>query len=317
MNCRIRCAILIGPTASGKTGVIRSLARRIPLEVITADSMQIYRRMEILAQTPSEEDRGSIPHHLTGILSPSREFNAARFVRKARRLISAINRRGRLPLVSGGTGFYVTALLDGLFEGPAEQPAIRKRLYRQAAKSGPEALHRRLCRQDPEAARGIHPNDLRRIVRALEVIRVTGRKFSVLRKTREGIWGHWDVRMWGLRWEREELYARIDRRTDGMIRRGLAEEARRLLKKGRLSKTAAGCLGLKESGPFLEGRLSTRSFRQLLQMNTRRFAKRQMAWFRRDPRIEWISMGRGFTASKAARRLAREIRQWKKPSLSR
>jgi len=307
------CAVLVGPTAGGKTDLIRSLARRVPLEVINCDSMQIYKDMPILSQTPPRDDLESIPYHLQQALSPTREFNAAQFSKRASRLIHAIQKRGRLPLVAGGTGLYLMALLDGLFDGPAEDAFLRQRLYAKAEKKGSQELYGELMARDPEAAKKIHPHDVRRIVRALEVVLVTGNKFSRLQKERRGIWGTMEIRVWGTLWPREELYQRIERRVLRMFRQHLVEEASRLLKR-RLSKTAQGCLGLKEVRQYVDGEISLEAAKAQLLMNTRRFAKRQMTWFRRDKRIQWIPMGGDMTPSQAAGHIAREINAWKKRS---
>jgi len=271
--------------------------------------MQIYREMTILSQTPPREDLKKIPYHLQQALSPTREFNAAQFSKKAVSLIRAIRRRGRLPLVAGGTGLYLMALLDGLFEGPAEHPDVRRELTEKARVKGSGAIYADLQKCDPEAAKKIHPNDVRRIVRALEVIWVTGEKFSKLKTQRRGIWGTMDIRIWGMLWDRETLNDRIDKRVRRMFRAGLTQEVSKLLQK-RLSKTARGCLGLKELQQYFEGQMSLKESQERLLINTRRFAKRQMTWFKRDSRIRWISMQNGLTPAKAGQQLAREIKTW-------
>ena len=178
------CLILVGPTASGKTELIRSLAQWVPLEVVNCDSMQVYRGMPILTQPPKDQDLKAIPYHLQQVMSPTREFSAAAFQKKATKLIGQIQKRGCLPVVAGGTGLYVSVLLDGIFKGPEASPQLRKRLYAQAEKSSSLALYRKLEMVDPEAALKIHPHDTRRIVRALEVITLTGKRFSELKALR-------------------------------------------------------------------------------------------------------------------------------------
>jgi tRNA dimethylallyltransferase len=263
--------------------------------------MQVYRGLDLLTQAPPARVRRRVPHHLVGRLDPSREFDAARFAREARALIARIRRKGRVPFVVGGTGLYAMALLDGIFPGPGRSPGLRAALERAARRSGTAALHARLVRRDPEAARRIHPNDLRRIVRALEVIRATRRRFTDLKAERKGIWDPERARLFGLALERGELYDRINRRVDRMFEDGLVREARRALGR-KLSRTAGGCLGLKEIGAHLEGKLGLEEARELLRRNTRRLAKRQIAWFKRDPRIRWVAAG-----ARTPAEIAREI----------
>lgn len=313
---------LVGPTASGKTAVAASLARRIPLEVISADSMQIYRLMPVLSQAPSAAVRKRVRHHLVLRLGPREEYNAARFARDARRLIPSIQKRGRLALVSGGTGLYVHALLDGIFTGPAKNAAFRSRLEARARAQGVPSLHAELAAADPEAAVGIHPNDLRRIVRALEVIHETGEKFSELKKRKSGLADERPVLVYGLRPERADLYRRIDRRTEKMFREGAVEEVRRLLKKP-LSMTARMCLGIREIGALLEGRADRAEALEALKRESRRYAKRQITWFKRDTRIRWIAVKPGTKPQTIARFIADDLMGrdpglapllWKKPS---
>ncbi len=281
--------VLVGPTASGKTAVAASLGVRIPLEVISADSMQVYRSLPILSQAPSAAVRKRVRHHLV-LRHPAREeYNAARFAEDARKLIPRIRARGRLALVVGGTGLYVRALVDGLFKGPAKNAALRSRLERRARRHGAPFLHADPAAEDGEAAAKIHPNDLRRIIRALEVIRGTGEKFSDLKKRRRGLAAEEPVRLYGLRLDRADLYRRINRRTDKMFRSGAVEEVKRVLKKP-LSMTSRMCLGVREIGAYLEGRAARGEALEALKRESRRYAKRQIAWFKSDTRIRWITV---------------------------
>lgn len=306
---RPAAAFLIGPTASGKTELVRAIARRLPVEVISCDSMQVYRELKILSQAPSAALRRAVKHHEVGVLPVAKEYSAAQFVAKAKKLIPVIIRRGRLPLIVGGTGLYVHALVDGLFEGPEAQPEVRQRLYDRASREGAPALHRELECLDPNAAAVMHPNDTRRIVRALEVIAVSGEKFSDLKRRRKGITGEWAVRLWGLAWDRTALYRRIDERVKAMFRSGARAEVRRLQGRAR-SRTAASCLGLREIQSWLlEGVAKEKAVAEL-QMNTRRYAKRQICWWNRDTRVRWIRREPQRPAAEAVDLLEREIHEW-------
>jgi tRNA dimethylallyltransferase len=300
---------LIGPTGSGKTDLLVELSRRIPIEVINCDSMQVYRELRILSQAPSAAVMRRVKHHGVGILPVSREYSAARFVEHARKLVPGILKRGRLPVIAGGTGLYLNSLVDGLFDGPEAQPEVRGRLYARAEKEGAPVLHGELERIDPAAAAKIHPNDTRRIVRALEVIETSGETFSALKARRKGVWNEWAVAIWGLNWERSELYDRIDRRVPIMIRSGAKAEAERLGKK-RLSRTAAACLGLEEMQAWSCGWMTREQVVAQVQMNTRRYAKRQITWFKRDERIHWIQRTRERGVPGVADQLAADIRDW-------
>lgn len=306
---RPAAAILVGPTASGKTDIVRELARRFPIEVISCDSMQVYRELKILSQAPPAPLVRRVPHHEVAVLPVSREYSAARFVERARRLIPAIIRRGRLPVVVGGTGLYVHSLVDGLFEGPEASPELRQKLYARVEREGAPALHRELAAADPEAASVMHPNDARRIVRALEVIQESGEKFSDLKRKRKGIWAEWPVRMWGLKWDRAELYRRIDARVLQMMRSGARAEVGRLIGRKR-SRTAASCLGLREIQAWLLEGVSKEKTVADIQMNTRRYAKRQICWWGRDNRVRWVQRDPSQTPREAADIIAQEIQAW-------
>jgi len=283
--------VLVGPTASGKTDVVLNLAEKLPIEVISCDSMQAYRRMSVLTQAPSPEVRARAPHHLVEFLEPSEEYSAGIFVERALGAIGAARRAGRTPVVAGGTMLYVTALLDGLFAGPAKDEGVRAELVARAEREGVAALYAELGASDAEAAAKIHPNDLRRIVRALEVMRIAGRKFSEMKLERKGLWGSGeDVRVYGLGVERPILYERINARTARMIEGGAVEEVK-ALQNQKLSMTAEMCLGVREIRAHLAGTLSLEEASEALKMNTRRYAKRQLSWFGGDDRIRWIRAG--------------------------
>lgn len=300
---------LIGPTGSGKTDLVAELARRMPIEVISCDSMQVYRGLRVLSQAPSASLQKIVKHHEVATVPPAREYSAAKFVERVHRLVPVIQRRGNLPVLAGGTGLYFHSLVDGLFDGPQAQPEIRRRLYERAEREGAPALFVELERIDPEAAAKIHPNDSRRLVRALEVIEASGHKFSDLKARRKGVWGEWALALWGLQWDRAELYARIDRRVLTMMRAGARAEAERL-KGRRLSRTARTCLGLRELWDCIDGTADREGTIARIQMNTRRYAKRQIGWFKRDTRIRWIHRRPDQTAAEVVDRWEPGLRSW-------
>ena len=304
----IPVVFLVGPTATGKTETVAEIARHLPLEVISCDSMQAYRSMRLLTQAPAPALRKKDPHHLVETLSPASEYNAVRFASLARRLISRIARRKKIPFVVGGTGLYVTALLDGIFPGSGKDAAFRQKLMRRAARAGTPALHLELGRLDPGAAAKIHPNDLRRVGRAQEIIHTATDKISDLKPRRKGIWGEADCRVYGLRCERKELYGRIDRRVDRMFEQGVVNEVTKLAKR-KLSQTSRMCLGVREIEALLEGRLGPEEARELLKRNTRRYAKRQISWFKRDARIKWIDVTSEMTARDTAEQIVKDLRK--------
>jgi len=280
---------IIGPTAVGKTKHALRLAKKVGGEVISCDSMQVYKGIDILSCKPSKTERSRIKHHLIDIISPSQDFNVSKFIKLSKQLTEEIHKRGKIPIFVGGTGLYIDSLLNGLFEGPAKNPAIRKKLYKKAKLYGSNYLYRRLKNIDPQAAKKIHSHDLRRIVRALEVYQITKKPISKLQKQRRGILQDkcFKIYLFALNIPRERLYKNIDKRVDGMFERGVVREVRRILKK-RCSKTFRQALGIKEINSYLRGTIVLERAQQLLKQNTRRYAKRQMTWFRRNIRIQWL-----------------------------
>lgn len=281
------CLALVGPTASGKTETIELLADLLPIEVVNCDSMQVYQQIPIASQVPPAELLKKVPHHLIDFVHPSREYSVSEYVHDARVAISEIRSRKKIPVICGGTGLYFNSLMDGLFDGPSADEDFRNELTREAALRGPEFLHERLTKSDPKAAAKIHPNDIRRVIRALEVIEATGKVFSDLKEQRSGLFSEISIRFLGLQWPRAELYSRINIRVDQMLADGLKDEILKLLDQP-LSKTVTACLGVHEIGAYLTGQTTLEAATASLKQNTRRFAKRQIAWFKRDERIEWI-----------------------------
>lgn len=287
-----RVLAVAGPTASGKTWLGVQLAKIYDGEVISADSMQIYKGMDIASAKPTKEEMQGIPHHLIDFLDRDISFSAADYVRLAKEKIAEVLSRGKLPIIVGGTGLYIDSLLENVkFSDGGSDEKYRKELYDFVGKEGNEALYARLLEADPEAAETIHPNNFVRVVRALEVIHVTGRKFSELKKESRLVESPYDSLIIGLNFEnRQNLYDRIDLRVDEMMKNGLLEEAEELWRQGSM-KTAANAIGFKEFIPFLENQMSVEACIDKIKQETRRYAKRQLTWFRKNQRIQWIILG--------------------------
>ncbi|MFA5038924.1 MAG: tRNA (adenosine(37)-N6)-dimethylallyltransferase MiaA [Candidatus Omnitrophota bacterium] len=294
---------IAGPTGSGKTEAGLALAGLMPCEFLSADSMQVYKGMDIITDKLPRAIRSKKPYHLLDIVPPFREFNVAAYCRAASRAVSLIVKKKKIPVVVGGTGLYVRSLIHGIFEKGGRSDAAREQLLKTLEKEGSDALHERLARVDPEAAARIHPRDSRRILRALEVYETTQKPISELRKQGKGLAQGYDARVFGLRRSREDLYERIDRRVDDMMASGLLDEVRRLLKT-RLSRSASQCIGLKEIQGFFEGRYGLEEAIGLMKRNSRRLAKRQLTWFRAEPGIEWIDVGTDMPAQAIAKVIA-------------
>ena len=282
---------IVGPTGVGKTAVSIKLAKKIKGEIICCDSMQVYKGMDILTAQPSKKETGIVKHHLFRIKDPTEDFSVARYRKLALKKIKEIHKRAKIPVFVGGTGLYVQVLLDGLFSSPGEDVCLRRRLYRYAGKYGVFKLHERLKKIDSASAAIINRNDLRRIVRALEVRKLTGKTISELRKsTKGGIWGLYEIDLFCLFYQgRAKLYERINDRVDEMFGKGLVSEVKKLSKL-KLSKTASQALGIKQALDFLENRCSLDEAKASLKKDTRRYAKRQLSWFRRDKRIRWVPL---------------------------
>lgn len=304
--------ILVGPTASGKTEVALRIASVLPVEMISCDSMQVYCGMPIVTQAPPRSFTKKLSFHLVSFLDPSKEYSAARFREDALKAIHKIVQKGKIPMIVGGTGLYIRALLDGLFESEpgekARDTAYRMSLLAQQKKYGGSFLHKKLQKVDPKSASRIHANDLRRIVRALEVHRLSGKPISELMPNREGIRHKMPHRIFFLERDRQDLYERINRRVDLMFKYGLIREVKRLTKK-RMSKTAGVALGMREVKAYLKGEIELDSAKELLKRNTRHYAKRQISWFRREKGVEWVPVGKEESAKTVAERIVRAYRK--------
>lgn len=295
--------VLVGPTAVGKTALSVAVAKRIGAEIISGDSMQVYRGMDIGTAKITADEMDGVIHHLIDIKEPDEEFSVAEFQQRVDDLVRQIIGRGRLPMLVGGTGLYVRAVVQAYtFTEMEPDPDLRERLRQEEAAHGPGHLHRRLMAVDPAAAARLHPNDTLRLVRALEVYELTGAPISQSQTAAEAE-PRYDDLMIGLTMERELLYRRIDQRVDAMLEAGWLQEVRELLRRYDPHLRSMEALGYKELVLYLRGLLTWPETADLVKRNTRRFAKRQFTWFRRDQRIHWIDM----TDPEARNRAAAEI----------
>lgn len=280
--------ILLGPTAVGKTGVSILLAKALKTEIISADSMLVYKYMDIGTAKPSAKELAEIPHHLINILSPDETFSAGMFKEKATAIINELHRRNKIPVMAGGTGLYIRALTRGLFTGPTADWSIREQLESDAQLLGKDLLYERLLAVDSEAAKKIDPHDSRRIIRALEVVMKGDKTISELR-LRSTASEPYDFIKIGLTRERGELYRLIDERVDHMIERGLVQETERLLTMSP-GRTALQAIGYKEMLLFIRKEVSFDEAVRLIKKRSRMYAKRQFTWFRKEPGITWVDI---------------------------
>ena len=302
MHEKPKILAIAGPTASGKSALAVTLARELDGEVVSCDSMQIYRGMDIGTAKPTEAERGGVPHHLLDIVEPETEFSVMDYVAAAETAIADILSRGKLPILCGGTGLYLDAVLrGGILESPGADPAVRTALSARAAREGNEALHRELAAVDPESAAAIHPNNVRRVIRALEIYMATGIPKSEWDRRSNLAPARYRAAVLGLTFSnRELLYARIERRVDEMLEMGLEEETRRLLSRGvfAVSRTANAAIGYKELLPFLQGACTREAAIEELKIATRRYAKRQITWFSAKPYVLPLAVDEGESVRK-------------------
>ena len=283
--------VIVGPTASGKTRMAVELAKAHNGEVVSADSMQIYRRMDIGTAKPTAEEMDGVPHHMIDVADPEEDFSVARYVELASACVDDILARGKLPIVAGGTGLYVDSLLSGrTFAAFSPESALRKELEEELAERGGEAMLEELSRVDPEAAARLHPNDHKRIVRALEVYRSTGRTISEHNRETRALPPRYEALTIGLNFQdRADLWARIDARVDQMAADGLEREVRELLSSGLSPRcTAMQAIGYKEFVAAVEGDMTWREAEELVKLRSRQYAKRQLTWFRRSRDTHWL-----------------------------
>ncbi len=282
--------IVSSPTASGKTDVALQVAQQLPVEILSADSRQIYKYTTIGTAKPSKEELRAVPHHFVDMLEPDSQWNAGKFAAESRSLIQDIFKRNRIPFVVGGTGLYIKALIDGIADIPQTDRFIRQRLLNRYQREGLEKIVTELKRVDPYAAESIDTQNPRRVLRALEIYYMTGMTRAELeRKSNDPL--QYELLWFGLNWDREILYRRIEERVDRMIQQGLIEEVQSLLAQGYTENTQAlQSVGYTEIIEYLKGKLSKEDAINLIKQNSRRFAKRQMTWFRKEKRIHWLDV---------------------------
>ncbi|BBO71532.1 tRNA dimethylallyltransferase [Desulfosarcina alkanivorans] len=301
-SAQTKLIVICGPTGSGKTGFAIRLARRFDGEIVGADSMQIYRMMDIGTAKPTPAEQAAAPHHMIDIVDPDEDFDAAAYAKMAADTIHEIGARGRPALVVGGTGFYIKALIHGLFEQGPSDPAVRRRLARQAQSSGTDALHRRLQKIDSTAAGRIHPNDTYRIIRALEVFAVTGEPLTVFQQRHGFREQRFNTLEIGLAWARPVLYDRINRRVDAMMAQGFLDEVRHLQARGygRDLKSMQS-LGYRHLAAVIRGDVMLADAVATLKRDHRRYAKRQLSWFGNRESVHWLSPDQTAPASEMIR----------------
>ena len=286
---------VVGPTAGGKSALALALAKRLDGEIVSCDSMQIYRRMDIGTAKPTADELTEVRHHLIDVVEPSESFSAADYVSLASRAIEDCAERGKLPIVCGGTGLYLDALLRGDDPSPnTTDEGIRAELMEYAEREGADALWAELYRIDRESAEATHKNNVKRVARAIEIYRVSGVTKTELDRRSRMSGSRYDACVIGLRYaDRQTLYDRINKRVDIMLEEGLAEETEALLKEGVFEKnaTAAQAIGYKEILPYIRGECSREIAAEALKMATRRYAKRQMTWFSAKNYVRWLDIG--------------------------
>lgn len=284
-----RVVVVTGPTAAGKSEAALILAERLGAEIVSADSMQVYRGLDIGTAKPTPEDQARVPHHLIDLVDPAESYDVKTYQDQARSAILDIHGRGRLPLIVGGTGLYVRAAVDELDFPPRGEPELRKMLARRADVEGPEALHAELATRDPAAAERIDPHNIRRVIRALEVVQLTGEPFSEQTAHWEEHRSLYDLRLFAITMERRKLYARIDARVDRQIKAGLIDEVKGLLDRGYADYlTSRQAICYKELVAYFQGTTTLEAAVDLIKQRNRNYAKRQLTWLRRDPRVEWV-----------------------------
>lgn len=288
MHDKLIC--VAGPTASGKTALSIALAKKLNTEIISADSMQIYRRMDIGTAKPSLEERDGVVHYMFDVAEPGVSYSVALYVEQADKYVQSILQKGKIPIITGGTGLYMDALIEGsVFSGDEKNTEIRDKFKNLAEKHGNQYVHSLLEAVDPESAKILHPNNTKRVIRALEVYHQTGMTIFELNKRNKRPEPKYTPIMIGLCPEnREILYERINRRVDLMVEQGLIEETKYLQENGFLKDTAAQAIGYKELVPYLSGESTLSESIEKLKQNSRNYAKRQLTWLRRDDRIKWI-----------------------------
>lgn len=303
--------VLLGPTAVGKSRIAIPLAKALGTEILTADSRQVYRGLDIGTDKPRFEEQEGVLHRLIDLVEPDQVFNAGMYRRYALAEIARLHKEGRTPLVVGGTGLYIRALVRGLWEGPPADWHYRRRMYERAALHGPDSLHRELMQVDPEIAAQLHPRDQAKIIRALEAYHLLGRRLSDVHRQHAFGERPFSTLLIGLTMERTSLYRRIEARVEEQLAKGLVEEVRHLVERGykRHLGSMRG-LGYRQIAGYLAGEYSYEEAVRLIKRDTRHFAKRQMTWFRKEPGIVWLMIKQGEPAERVAARVFRLIREF-------
>lgn len=295
---------IVGPTGSGKSQLGLILANRLDGEIISADSRQIYRFLDIGTSKPSRSDQEKIPHHFIDSLDPREEYSAGAYGREARGTIIEIGGRNKQPILVGGSGLYVKAVIDGFFDGPGKDVELRNQLETRLKEGGSSALLANLKKVDPESAATMDASKPRRIIRALEVFYITGKPLSEFHKEQSSA-APFETVEFGIQWERSRLYERIDQRVEAMLEQGLVDEVRRLKSDGYDRKlNALNSVGYKEVFDYFDGDIDYEEMIESMKRNTRRFAKRQLTWFRADKRIKWITIDDSTPLERVADRVA-------------
>jgi len=294
---------IVGPTAVGKSEISLCASKFLKVEIVCCDALQVYREISIANDKTSLKVRDTVPHHLVDIVSVIEDFNVARYRELAVAAIHDIHKRGKTPLIVGGSGMYMSVLLDGIFEGAVSDEGLRQELTQELAVHGPVFLHERLKSTDPQAAAKIHPNDPQRIIRALEVAMSTGQSITSLQPKREGLWGKIPIKIFALNRPREELYQRVEARIEEMFAKGLVEEIRQVSAYP-LSITAQKLIGVPEVSGYLKGEYDLERAKYLMKLNTRHYVKRQLTWFRREERLTWIDITQDQSSAEIANIIA-------------
>ncbi|NHM29886.1 tRNA (adenosine(37)-N6)-dimethylallyltransferase MiaA [Neobacillus terrae] len=307
VEAKQKLIVIIGPTAVGKTKLSIELARRFNGEIISGDSMQVYRRMDIGTAKIKESEMEGIPHHLIDIKEPEESFSAAEFQGMVRKKIAEIAQKGKMPIIVGGTGLYIQSVIyDYQFSDAPSDPSFREELERQAGEIGNEALHKKLEAVDPESASRIHPNNVRRVIRALEIYHCTGKRMGDFQSNQEPELLY-DTALIGLTMEREKLYGRINLRVDLMMEEGLLEEVESLYHQGISGCQSIQAIGYKEIYEYLEGKSCLETAIENLKQNSRNYAKRQLTWFRNKMNVEWFDMTDTDMASKKINEISQYV----------
>lgn len=306
---KIPVIVVLGPTASGKTALSIELAKVYNGEIVSADSMQIYKGMDIATAKPTKEEMSNVPHHLIGFVDPDKRFSVAEYVETAKKVILDVSSRGKMPIICGGTGLYINSLIDNIkFDDTSEDFKLREKYQRIAKENGNHYLWEKLRSVDEKAALGIHENNVTRVIRALEVYELSGKTISEAKDISRAEPSPFDAYFIGLNFsDRQMLYEKINKRVDKMIEIGLIEETKQAYSRNCSMKTAHQAIGYKELIPYFEGESCLEACIDKIKQETRRYAKRQLTWFRRDTRINWINCDEFGSIKKISEKIQKDI----------